>query len=288
MATQPPLWEKPLWFQWLLLVTLLFSSYAVVGIIATIIPSSDLRSLAVLLTLGTILLPALVYAGIVYPHPHHLQEAGFTPPIHAAYYLIAIFIMLFAIPLVQALAVWNEGLHLPSFMKGLDTWIRDTEKSQDGTITNLLAMPSYSSLLLNMVVMALFPAIAEEALFRGVFQKLLYRKTHNIHKAVFWGALIFSALHFQFLGFFPRLLLGMVLGYLFAYSESLWPSIIAHFIYDGSQVLLSYFQQHQPAGHASPIFRDDFSIPVMYVLISTVLVMAGIYWMRKLNPRKWH
>lgn len=285
MPTQPPLWEKPLWFQWLLLVTLVFCSYSVIGMAAQAIPRNNLHALAVLTSLGFILLPALVYAFMVYRNP--LVEAGFTNPSSLWYYVIAVCIMPASIPLVQALAVWNMNLHLPAFMKGLDTWIHTTEKAQNGNIEGQLNMATPAGIILNLIVMALFPALGEEALFRGGFQKLIFRRTHSVHKAVFWAAVIFSAVHFQFLTFLPRLLLGMVLGYLYAYSGSLWPAIIAHFIYNASQVLQAYLQQHQSADHPSPIFQEDYSMPVVYTLISTALVFAGIYWMRKLNPKKW-
>jgi membrane protease YdiL (CAAX protease family) len=285
MPTQPPLWEKPLWFQCLLLVTVLFSTFAVLGILTLALPNDDIHTLAVINSLGLFLLPSLVYAGLVYRHP--LQEAGFTHSRSGWYYLIAACIMLASLPLVQAMTDWNARLHLPSSMKGLDTWIHKTEDQQDSAIESLLKMPTMASLFLNLLVMAFFTALGEEALFRGVFQKLIFRGTNNIHKAVFWGAVIFSALHFQFLGFFPRVVLGIILGYLYAYSGSLWPSIIAHFVYNGSQVLYEYFRQHQPAGNPAPFFRDDFTIPAIYTLISLVLVIAGLFWMKKLNPQKW-
>src|SRR5690606_34137954 len=55
------------------------------------------------------------------------------------------------------------------------------------------------------------------------------------------SAAIFSAIHMQFSGFFPRLWLGVLLGVIYWYSGSLWTAILAHFAYDSFVVLLVYF-----------------------------------------------
>jgi len=73
------------------------------------------------------------------------------------------------------------------------------------------------------------PAIFEELSFRGVLQPLLIRATGS----AFWGialtAIVFSAIHFQFYGFLPRVLLGALFGWLAYRSGSLIPGMAAHF-----------------------------------------------------------
>ena len=73
------------------------------------------------------------------------------------------------------------------------------------------------------------PAIFEELSFRGVLQPLLIRATGS----AFWGialtAMVFSAIHFQFYGFLPRVLLGALFGWLAYRSGSLIPGMAAHF-----------------------------------------------------------
>ena len=73
------------------------------------------------------------------------------------------------------------------------------------------------------------PAIFEELSFRGVLQPLLIRATGS----AFWGialtAIVFSAIHFQFYGFLPRVLLGALFGWLAHRSGSLIPGMAAHF-----------------------------------------------------------
>ena len=50
--------------------------------------------------------------------------------------------------------------------------------------------------------------------------------TGNLHLSVWISAALFSAIHMQFFGFVPRMLLGALFGYLVAYSGSLWPAIV--------------------------------------------------------------
>ena len=63
-----------------------------------------------------------------------------------------------------------------------------------------------------------------------------------MHVAVWLSAFIFSFIHFQFYGFLPRMFLGLLLGYLFYYSGSLWTSILMHFVNNGAAVVISYLQ----------------------------------------------
>ena len=89
------------------------------------------------------------------------------------------------------------------------------------------------------MVIALIPAVGEELTFRGVLQQSLTRKM-NPHVAIFLSAAIFSFIHFQFYGFLPRLFLGLLLGYMFYITGSLWTSILMHFLNNGTAVVLYY------------------------------------------------
>ena len=97
-------------------------------------------------------------------------------------------------------------------------------------ILAFLNMNTYWDLLFNIIVMAIIPAFGEELLFRGLLQKSLFKKIGEIHISIFITALLFSAIHFHLDGLLPRFFLGIILGYLFYWSQSLWIPIIAHFI----------------------------------------------------------
>ena len=155
--------------------------------------------------------------------------------------MLAVAVMLLAIPSINALAVWNEGLYLPEFLTSLEQWMRAAEAQAMRMTEAFLVMDSPVDLVVNLLLVAAIPAIGEELLFRGVLQKLFLKWNGKVHLSVWLTAFLFSAMHFQFLGFVPRFLLGGMLGYLFVWSGSVWLPILAHFTNNAVAVLITYF-----------------------------------------------
>jgi len=147
--------------------------------------------------------------------------------------LAAVFIAA-AFPLAQTTYWLNQQLPIPE-------WARQMERSATGMLEGLLVMESPAELLYNLLVVAVLPALGEELLFRGLLQQQLERGSRRPHLAIWLAALLFSAIHLQFEGFLPRLLLGAGLGYLFYWTRNLWIPIIAHFLFNGGQVVARYF-----------------------------------------------
>ena len=72
--------------------------------------------------------------------------------------------------------------------------------------------------------------------FRGTLQQLLGNK----HMAIWITAVIFSAIHMQFYGFIPRMLMGAMFGYVFVWTGCLWIPVVMHFTNNGLAVLAYY------------------------------------------------
>lgn len=113
------------------------------------------------------------------------------------------------------------------------------EQQANNITETMLSVSTIWGLIANIVVIALAAAICEELFFRGGVQRIL-AGAFNYHIAVWLTAILFSAIHLQFGGFIPRLILGVSFGYIAIWSRSLYPSIIAHFINNGIAVL-SFF-----------------------------------------------
>jgi hypothetical protein len=120
-------------------------------------------------------------------------------------------------------------------------WMKSSQAEYEFLTTALMSGSSISILFINLFTIAIFPAIAEEWFFRGTMQPLLRQKT-NIHVAIFITAITFSLIHFEFSGFLPRVCLGVLLGYIYAVSGSLWVSIWAHLFNNGMEVVLRYLK----------------------------------------------
>lgn len=147
--------------------------------------------------------------------------------------LLSVFFIVAAFPIAQTTYWINQQIPIPE-------WAQQMESNATGMLKGLLVMESPWELLFNLLVVAVVPAIGEELLFRGVLQRQLERLSGIPHLAVWITAIIFSAIHLQFEGFIPRMVLGAALGYLFYWTRNLWIPIAAHFVFNGMQVAGQY------------------------------------------------
>ena len=168
-------------------------------------------------------------------------------------YGIVVVLMIVAQPGINMLATWNEGIRLPAFMSEIEHYFQDMEASARELTEMLAAAPTIGALLLNLMVLAAVPALGEELTFRGVLLGLTDGDTTigartspsiRTHIAVWVVGIVFSLIHFQFYGFIPRMLLGVVLGYLLVWTGSLWVPMTAHFTNNALVVLLYFAEEH--------------------------------------------
>ena len=189
--------------------------------------------------------------------------------------LLGILILITSTPFIDFLYYLNQQLKLPSFLSGLDKFISDNENADSKLTMLFLKTPRVTDLWINLIVIAIIPALGEELLFRGCIQQLIKEWTKNTNAAVWIAAFIFSFIHFQFYGFVPRMLLGALLGYLFVWSGSLWVPIAAHAFNNGAQIVLAYLHEH---GKISLDITSDELLPVSVTIICT-LVCIGLVWL---------
>lgn len=162
--------------------------------------------------------------------PNWLEFLGLTQKSKKRLYVIASFALFSILPVVNITAIWNEQLTLPASLQAIETLMRQMEDAANEATLTMLSPNGIFGWIAVVFVVAFLAALGEELLFRGGIQKGIEKKTGNLHLAVWCSALLFSFIHFQFYGFVPRLILGVVLGYFYAYSGSLRISIWAHFL----------------------------------------------------------
>ena len=183
--------------------------------------------------------PPIVYY-LLTRKEHQMQALGLrklSPPWWLIF--VGVALMFVSIPVTTTLTTWNEGMHLGGAFSSLEAWMKELEETAKALTERMANVDTLGGLLLNLVVIALIPAIGEEMTFRGVLQQSLTRRM-NPHVAIFLSAAIFSFFHFQFYGFLPRMFLGLLLGYMFYITGSLWTSILMHFVNNGASVTLYY------------------------------------------------
>lgn len=169
-----------------------------------------------------------------------MQALGFRDIAPWWLLLVGIALMFLSLPVTNQLTDWNEGMKLGGVFSSLEEWMKSLEEAAQAATERMLNADSIGELLLNLLVIALIPAVGEELTFRGVLQQALTRKMKSPHVAIILSAAIFSFIHFQFYGFLPRMFLGFVLGYMFYITGSLWMSIAMHFVNNGTAVVLYY------------------------------------------------
>jgi len=192
--------------------------------------------------LGSFTIPSLLGAFLLFKSP--LEELGFRKPEGGApSAMFALIALLFSLPLINFMVMMNEFMVLPESLNGVEQWMKEAEEQMHDITETMLLANSTSDLLTNLLVIAVVPAIAEELLFRGLIQNLFGKLSSNKHLAIWISAALFSAIHMQFYGFLPRMVLGAVFGYMLLWSGSLWLPILAHFANNGIAVLLSFVNQ---------------------------------------------
>ena len=183
--------------------------------------------------------PPIVYYFITRKE-HQMQALGIrklTPPWWLI--LIGVVLMFVSIPVSTSLTTWNESMSFGGVFAKLEDYLKVLEETAQAATEKMLNVDTIDGLLFNLVVIALIPAIGEELTFRGVLQQSLTRRM-NPHIAILFSAAIFSFIHFQFYGFLPRMFLGILMGYMFYITNSLWTSMLMHFVNNGAAVVLYY------------------------------------------------
>ncbi|MEE4176625.1 MAG: CPBP family intramembrane glutamic endopeptidase [Bacteroides sp.] len=233
--------------------------------------------------IGLFVVPALAFAFLVGRRPLLYLKAWKRPFWQSL--LISAVIMLAALPLVNYLMEVNLKLDLPPFLEGLEEWMRTAEEGAEEVTKMFLDVSSWQALLFNLFMIAVIPAIGEEFIFRGIVLRVLKQWFGNMHLAVWASALLFSAMHLQFFGFLPRLLLGLLLGYMFVWSRNIWVPVFAHFFNNAAAVIFYYL-------HFNGYIKIDIEEvgmgagTIYYVLVSVVLLIALFAWFRNYEGRR--
>ncbi|MCG8580166.1 MAG: CPBP family intramembrane metalloprotease [Bacteroidales bacterium] len=143
--------------------------------------------------------------------------------------LIAVFLIFVSQAFITYSGWLNHQLQLPEFLDEAVSWMNEKEQEASELTSLLISSSNWLQILITVFMMSILPAIGEEWLFRGLIQRELSVWLKNKHIAIFLTAIIFSAVHMQFLSFLPRFFLGIILGYLFVLSGNLWLAVIGHF-----------------------------------------------------------
>jgi membrane protease YdiL (CAAX protease family) len=215
--------------------------------------------------IGFIVMPYLYGIMVLNIRNHEIIGKSIPTPIMS---LLVMIIVISFMGVNSIFIEWNATVELPEILSGFEQWARNFEDRAQEITQFLTQFDSNSQFILAFFVIAVLPAIGEEFVFRGLLQNHLNVITKNLHVAVWLAAILFSFFHMQFYGFVPRIILGALFGYLYAWSGNLAYPIIAHFVNNGFTLLMMYLYNK---GAVDFDIESTESVPV-----STVLISAGV------------
>ena len=193
----------------------------------------------------------------------------------------AVVLMLVALPAINLLAHINEQIALPAFLEPLEAWMKTQEETAKNLTDQFMHVTTFGGLIINLLLMAVLPAISEELTFRGVLMNLFKVKGESLpHLAIWCSAILFSAIHLQFYGFVPRMLMGALFGYMLVWTGSLWTPILMHFTNNAMAVIL-YFVSLRAGWDIEMMDAIGTNDTLWLGVVSMVITIVGIYAFRR-------
>jgi membrane protease YdiL (CAAX protease family) len=230
---------------------------------------------------NTMVLQGFLSVGLFVIPPVAVQYLFFTPDSYflnfsrntkLKYFILTFAGVVVAVPLINFLAEINAAVELP---QTLETWKQMLNESSDEINRILEEFITEYGLMPSVLIIAVIPALGEEMFFRGFLQNQFSLKIKNIHLTIWIVAIIFSLFHLSFDAFFPRIVLGAIMGYFYFWTQNLWIPVFAHFINNFAGVLLLYFQANNPkALSENVLLQEEPGIGIAFISLLLILIVC--------------
>ncbi len=147
----------------------------------------------------------------------------------------------------------------------------------------------------NLLVIAVIPAVVEELVYRGVFYHAYREK--GVLMGALASALVFGIMHRNLNQFFYAAVLGVIFSVMLEITGSIYASMTAHFAINGWNVLLMALQKPMERLAGETAAQADitkealvYTVGVMGVLAlgTTALAVGVMVWMTKHCKRESH
>jgi membrane protease YdiL (CAAX protease family) len=175
---------------------------------------------------------------------------------------------------------WNQNIVFPDSLKIIENWLIHKENQLKVLTEFMTTYDNIWSLLTGVIVIAIIPAIGEELVFRGIFQNIFKSFFKNYHVSIWLTAFIFSAIHLQFYGFFPRMLLGAVFGYVFYWTGNILIPIFMHFCNNAGTLIILHFN-HQKIITLDTESTEDIPLTILFTTLIISLCTTYLIYKSK-------
>lgn len=222
--------------------------------------------------IGFFIVPVAIYCFLVTSSSTSYLMLNRSP--NATNLLVMGMVVFTILPFINFLGEFNQQMDLPKAFDGLENWMKEKEEQAFVLTETLLKTKTTGGLILNLIIVALVPALGEELLFRGVILRLFNDITRNAHWAIIISAFLFAALHLQFYGFLPRFALGVALGYSLVITRNLWVPIFIHFVNNTASVIVFYLHYN---GYIDIPMKDFGSVQSPVYIIGSLLITIWLF-----------
>ncbi|MDE6651638.1 MAG: CPBP family intramembrane metalloprotease [Paramuribaculum sp.] len=245
-----------------------------------------LRIAAIFQDITFFIIPSITTAILICRKPAEFLMVNKLPELSLV--VVTIGVILASVPMMNSIIEWNMSIQLPDSLKSIEEWMKSAEKNAANVTEILLGGTGIKSYIVALLIVAILAGFSEEIFFRGTIQRLLSTSGVNIHAAVWITAFLFSAIHLQFYGFVPRLLLGVFFGYAVAWSGNIWLGIIAHFTNNAiaaAGMTIGKDTSIAENVHSTVNNSTFLNSPYGYIaiIISVLLTLVLIAFLRKLS-----
>ncbi len=270
-----------------LFVCIAVLGYILTGLLTTVmlykfgsVSARVLRVAALAQDILALIAPAVVTAMMVTRLPAQLLElrGGVRP----AMWGLALAVVPVATPAMNWVIEANANIEATGALSAFVDKLRTMEENAEAMITVMQGSGTWGDLILNILIIGVAAGFSEELFFRGALQRLLSTGGVNAHASIWIAAAVFSAVHMQFFGFVPRLLLGAYFGYLLLWSRSIWLPAAAHALNNTIYVTAQWIYQN----HGTPaVTVDNIGLGKMWPL-AIVSAIATAFMLRAVARRK--
>jgi len=254
--------------------------YILTGLLTTVLiykfgatSTRILRVAALLQDILALIAPAVVTAMLVTRLPAELLELRGGGS--RSMWIAALTVIFVAAPAMNCVIEFNQSIDMTGPLSNVIEKLRAMEENAGAMISRMQGNGSWSDLVMNILIIGIAAGVSEELFFRGALQRLLTTGGMNVHAAIWFSAIIFSALHLQFFGFIPRMLLGAYFGYLLVWGRSVWLPATAHALNNCVYVLAQWTYQRngEPDVSVDNIgLGDTWPVAIASALATAVLI----------------
>jgi len=146
-------------------------------------------------------------------------------------------------------------------------------------VKEIFAMLEDKTIFTGIMIVVVGP-LFEEILFRGMILDG-FLKRYSPWKSILWSSLIFGLFHLNPWQFIPAFILGVLMGYVYWKTRSLWLCVLIHFVNNGLSFLALFFLDEQNAVVAN-LFSERKEYLLSY-FISVGIVILGVLWLIQLT-----